>query len=341
MKKTILFVLSILVGIALFIGVIQYIGIDDFKAAFKSFSWWIIGVVTLLGFTQMFIIIYRWKLILKAQGDDVPFKKIIAPKFVGHTVSYLTPGPVVGGEPVAAYLLKRNTGIGYSKGFASILVDKILDFTYPLPFLVAAIVYAIFKYDIPWKTMSAFVIVLLGLIALLVVFYVQTYRGKGFFTSVIRALRLHRFSKIEKYLEKILHFEALIIKFFNHQKKLFIKGLLLSLLGGIVIVLQFVVVLFSLHIDADVVQILMMMVFMILSSFMPLPASLGSFEAGQVIVFSALGHPASIGVAFVLILRSAEVFKVGLGLIFLSNIGITFLKNLPKNGNGKNFENAS
>ncbi|PIT87190.1 MAG: hypothetical protein COU31_04230 [Candidatus Magasanikbacteria bacterium CG10_big_fil_rev_8_21_14_0_10_40_10] len=335
MKKVILFFLSLIVGVALFIAVFRYIGVEAFKEAFKSFSWWTIGVVAVLAYAQTFVGIYRWKLILRAQGDNVTIKQLVAPKFAGLTVSYLTPGPNVGGEPVSAYFLKRNAGIGYSKGFASILVDKILDFTYPIPFLIAAMVYAFFKYDISWQAIGVFVFTLLVLIVLLAVFYVQTYRGIGFFSSVIRVLRLHRFKRMQKMIDKMLHFEELIIKFFNHQKELFAKGLILSLIGGIIVLLQFVIVLISLGIEANIVQILMMMVFMILSSFMPIPAGLGSYEAGQVIVFSALGYTASIGVAFALILRAVEVFKLGLGLFFLSHVGIRVLQELPANGNGK------
>jgi len=334
MKKVLLSILSLIVGVILFIGVLRYIGVDAFKAAFYSFSWWTIGIVAALGYLQTFIAIYRWKLILRAQGNEVSIKQLVAPKFAGQTVSYMTPGPNVGGEPVSAYFLKRNTGIGYSKGFASIMVDKILDFTYPLPFLIGALVYAFFKYDISWATIGIFVLTLLVLIFLLGMFYIQTYRGIGFFSSLIRILHLHRFGKMQKLVDKMLHFENLIIRFFNHQKDLFVKGLFLSLIGGMIILLQFVIVLEALGIGGSVIQILMMMVFMILSNFMPIPAGIGSLEAGQAIVFSALGYSASIGVAFSLILRAAEVFKLGLGITFLSHVGIKVLRELPKNGNG-------
>ncbi|MFA5030940.1 MAG: lysylphosphatidylglycerol synthase transmembrane domain-containing protein [Patescibacteria group bacterium] len=334
MKKAILTIFSLIIGIVLFIAVLKYIGFDAFKAAFESFSWWTIGIIAVLGYVQTIVATYRWKIILRAQGDDVSLKKLIAPKFTGLTVSYLTPGPNVGGEPVQAFFLKRNTGIGYSKGFASILVDKILDFTYPLPFLIAALVYAFITYDISWQAIGIFVFTLLLLIFLLGMFYIQTYRGIGFFSSLIRFFRLHRFGKMQRLIDKMLYFEELIIKFFNHQKDLFMKGLFLSLIGGMIVLLQFVIVLLSLGIEANVLAVLLMMVFMILSSFMPIPAGLGTYEAGQVIVFSALGYPASIGVAFMLIIRSAEVFKLGLGIFFLSHAGIRVLQQLPSNGNG-------
>lgn len=334
MKKTLFIILSIIVGIILFIGVLIYIGPGELVVAFESFSWETIAIVIGLAFLQIFITIYRWKIVLKSQGDDIPLKKLISPKIVGFTVSFLTPGLYVGGEPVRAYLLKKQTGVRYSHGFASIIVDKILDFTYPLPFLIGALVYAMFKYDISWEAVSVFIAVLIGLITLLILFYVQTYRGKGFFSGLIVLFRLDRFTKFGKLVKRMLYFEKLVITFFNHRKALFIQGLMLSLLGGMVIFVQFMVVLNALGIEADIVQILVMMVFMILSFLIPIPASLGSFEASQVIVFTALGHPASIGVAFTLILRVAEMAKLGIGFTFLSNIGLKFLKELPeKNGN--------
>ena len=223
MKKAVLFIL-IFLGIALFIAVLNYIGVDDVIKAFDSFSWGVIVVVVGLAFVQFFVITYRWKLIIESQGDKVVFRKLLSPKFVGFTVSFLTPGMYVGGEPVRAYLLKKNTGIRFSKGFSSIIVDKILDFTYPLPFLIWALVYAVFKYDISWEAVGFFVFVLLCLIFLLGVFYIQTYRGKGFFSSLARWFRLDKFNKLDNFIDKGKYFEELVISFFQGKKSLFVKG---------------------------------------------------------------------------------------------------------------------
>lgn len=337
MKKAFLFILSIIFGIALLIAVLNYIGLEDIISAFDSFSWGVIAVVVGLSFVQILIVIYRWKLIIESQGDKVEFRKLISPKLVGFTISFLTPGLYVGGEPIRAYLLKKNTNIRLSKGFSSIIIDKILDFTYPLPFLIWALVYAIIKYDISWEAIGVFVFVLISLVFLLGVFYIQTYRGKGFFSSLARWFRLDKFKRLEKYIIKGKYFEELVISFFNQKYALFIKGLLLSLLGGIIVFIQFIVILNALGISANSVEILMMMVFMILAFLVPVPASIGSFEASQALVFTALGHPASIGVAFTLIIRMAELGKLAIGLSFLSNIGLKFVRSIPAR-NGVNGE---
>jgi len=339
MKKTVLFILSLVIGLALFTGVVAYIGLDEIISAFKSFPWWVIAVTTVLAFVQIFITIFRWKIILNAQGDKVPFVKLISPKFVGYSISFLTPGLYVGGEPVRAYVLKKETGIPFTRSMASIIVDKILDFTYPLPFLIGALVFAVFNYDMPWSVLGVFILTLFILIGLLGLFYFQTLRGKGFFSIIFRIFQLHRFKFMRKVVTKMVVFEQLIITFFKDKKQLFAQGLLLSLLGGTIIFLQFFIILYALGIDANFLEILVMMVFMILSFLIPIPASLGSLETGQVVVFTALKFTASIGIAFTLVLRVAEIFKVGLGLIYLSRLGLKLLKAVPmENGNNNGME---
>lgn len=336
MTKVILFFLSIVIGIALFIGVIVYIGLDDLVEVFSSFSWFTIAIVISLALLQITIIIYRWQMILEAQGDKVKFRQLLGPKFVGFAISYLTPGLYVGGEPVRAYLLKKQAKVPFTHGFASIIVDKILDFTYPLPFLIVALIYALFTYDISFQAVGVFIVALVGLVALLATFYIQTYRGKGFFTSMFAILRLDRLPKIQRILDRVKYFEGLNIEFFKKRRDIFIKGLLLSLLGGMIIFIQFMVMLWALGISANLIEILVMMVFMILAFLVPIPASLGSLEASQVLVFTALGHPASVGFAFTLILRIAELGKLGVGLAFLSNVGLKFLKEVPKENEAEN-----
>ena len=329
MKKAVLFILSIVLGIALFIAVLNYIGIEDIIGSFESFSWPIIAVVVGLTFVQIFIVMLRWKMVLDSQGDKVPLRKLISPKFVGFTVSFLTPGLFVGGEPIRAYLLNKNTGIRLSKSFSSIIVDKILDFTYPLPFLIWALIYAMWKYDINWEAVGVFVLALVFLIFLLLVFYIQTFRGRGFFSSLARWFRLDHFAWSRKMIEKGKYFEKLIILFFNEKPAFVAKGLFLSFLVGLVIFIQFMVILNALGIEASTIDILIMMVFMILAFLVPVPASIGSFEASQALVFTALGHPASAGVAFTFIIRMAELGKLAVGLSYLSNIGLKFVRSIP------------
>lgn len=328
MKKTFLFVLSSLIGVGLFIAVLYHIGINEVIDALKGFSWATLIVVMGLGVIQLMVVVYRWKLVLKAQGDHVPYKKLFVPKLIGNAISFLTPGLYVGGEPVRAYVLKKNTGVRFTHGMASIIIDKILDFTYPMPFLISALIYAMLTFNVAWEVFSLFVVFLVILIVVLILFYIQTYRGKGFFSPILILFRLNKIKYVHRLLEKVIYFENLIVEFFQKRKDIFFKGLLLSTLGGIITFIQFAILLHALGVDTNYWHIFIMMVFMILSFLIPIPASLGTFEAGQAIVFNALNYSPSAGVAFSFTFRIIEVVKAGVGLILLSNVGLGFLKGL-------------
>ncbi|KKW15760.1 MAG: hypothetical protein UY52_C0014G0003 [Parcubacteria group bacterium GW2011_GWC2_49_9] len=72
MKKTLLFILSTLMGVALFIGVLHRIGIHEILETLRSFSWATLALIMLVGFLQLTVVLYRWQMVLRAQGDTVP-----------------------------------------------------------------------------------------------------------------------------------------------------------------------------------------------------------------------------------------------------------------------------
>ncbi|MFH1235363.1 MAG: lysylphosphatidylglycerol synthase transmembrane domain-containing protein [Parcubacteria group bacterium] len=338
MKKTLLFILSLLVGVALFIGVLYRIGIHEILDTLRSFSWATLALVVAVGFLQLTVVLYRWQMILRTQGDHVPLKKLFAPKLIGYAVSFITPGPYVGGEPVQAYVLKKETGVRFTHGLAAIIVDKLLDFTYPLPFLIGALVYVMTKFDVSSEVFTLFALVLFALIVVLALFYIMTYQGKGFISVLLIAFRVNKAPFIKKYFDKLLYFEKLIIQFFQHRGGVFVKGLLLSLLSGALVFIQLFLLLYGMGIMADPWHIFIIMVFMILAFIMPIPGALGTMEAGQALVFNALSYSASAGVVFAFIFRIIELTKVGLGLIFLSSVGLQFLRNLNDLSNGQTNE---
>ncbi|KKW15759.1 MAG: hypothetical protein UY52_C0014G0002 [Parcubacteria group bacterium GW2011_GWC2_49_9] len=222
----------------------------------------------------------------------------------------------------------------FTHGLAAIIVDKLLDFTYPLPFLIGALVYVMMKFDVSSEVFSLFAVVLLALIVVLALFYIMTYQGKGFISVLLIVFRINRITYIKKYFEKLLYFEKLIIQFFQHRSGVFIKGLLLSLLSGALVFIQLFLLLHAMGIIANPWHIFIIMVFMILAFIMPIPGALGTMEAGQALIFNAMGYTASAGVVFAFIFRIIELVKVGLGLIFLSSVGLNFLRNLNDLTNG-------
>ena len=62
----------------------------------------------------------RWWLILRAQGYTVPYLTLTGYRLAAFGVSYFTPGPQFGGEPLQVYLVRRHHGVPGSTAEMSI-----------------------------------------------------------------------------------------------------------------------------------------------------------------------------------------------------------------------------
>jgi glycosyltransferase 2 family protein len=97
-----------------------------------------VGQVTGMGAGALFILLglnlamlplmaVRWWQLLQALGAPVGLYTVCAYRFAGNAVSYLTPGPHFGGEPLLVYLLHRRQGIPLPAAATSVALDRILE----------------------------------------------------------------------------------------------------------------------------------------------------------------------------------------------------------------------
>ncbi len=323
MKKIIFFVVSAFIGIALFIGVVLQVGLREIWQTLIDFSiikWMLIFLLYAISFlvTQ-----YRWKLILKAQGYNLSMAKTFPAKIVGFAVDYFTPSPNAGfGESFRALVLKKDANVPFSAGLASVVIDKIMDFSYALPFLIFSIFYVLIKFSISAKLIAILLLISLTFIFLIVYFYYRTLRSRDFFGSIIRFLQLHRLAFIAKVMDKIGEFELVIIKFFRHHRKILWISLGLSVLGGIATIGAMWLIMVFIGLPATFLDVILVSTLTVVTFLLPIPGSLGSTETGEARIFKMIGYAPESGVAFALIFRSVDFLKVVIGFLFLSHFGL-------------------
>ena len=340
MKKIIFFLVSALIGLSLFVVVIWRVGLQQILHTIDEFSvskWF---VVLLFSAIQFYLTTYRWKLVLRSQKHEVSMNKLFVSKLVGFSVDYTTPSPNIGGEAIRSYVLKKDTGIPFSQGLASFIIDKVMDFSYALPFVLFGIFYILLKFSLSLKIIVGLLLVSGIFIFLILLFYYRTLRKKVFFSSIIRFLQLHRLSFIARAMDKIGQFEQIIIDFFHHDKKTFYQGLLLSLIGGISALSGLWLILIFLGLHANILHVLIISTLTVITFLLPIPGSFGGTEAGEVLIFSMLGFRPEYAIAYTLIFRSADLLKVGIGFLFLSHFGLKIGKTIIK-GEGFKLANNS
>jgi uncharacterized protein (TIRG00374 family) len=85
----------------------------------------------------------RWWLLLYAQGYRIPYVSLMGYRLATFAVSYFTPGPHFGGEPLQVYLVTARHKVPASASLAAVVLDKILEMLANFAFLSAAVLVAL------------------------------------------------------------------------------------------------------------------------------------------------------------------------------------------------------
>ncbi|MDJ0876402.1 MAG: lysylphosphatidylglycerol synthase transmembrane domain-containing protein [Desulfobacterales bacterium] len=97
----------------------------------------------LFGVLNIFILAamcWRWSFILHQLQFPVPFGSLILYRMGANTLSYVTPGPQFGGEPLQVYCLTAKHGVPPTAASAAVAVDRLVELAGNLLFLsIAAI----------------------------------------------------------------------------------------------------------------------------------------------------------------------------------------------------------
>lgn len=317
MKKVLLFLISLLIGIGLFVWILKMVGWQEIKNTFLVFTGWQ-GMV-ILGLTILMALVgtWKWKEILKGGGTDISFKELLRPYLAGFSIMFLAPIIVFGGEVLRAYILKNKNSIPWSKGMASVIIDRILEWTANLTviFFGGLFFFLIIGFP-PIKLGIVFGGLFLLFLTVITLFY---------FKSAKRESMLSFFIKNNQ--NQPLEIEKEIFKFFKIKNKAMWKGFELSFLRAAIMYLRVWLLIIFLGKSIGALPALSVLSFTYLAVMIPIPTALGSHEAIQTFSFNSLGLGASTATAFTMIIRGAELIIALFGVIILFRLGITLLKN--------------
>jgi len=322
MGKKIFTALSIIAGISLFVFVLLKTGLDGIISSISMLSFWQFLIFIMFFFGEFGLHIYRWKMVLKIKGHDIPFTKLIPPRTAGYAVSYLTPLSRIGGEPVRAYLLKKEHELGFGEGLSSVFIDKIIEWTAAMSFLLVGMFFLFTYYALPKNTWIYLILIWVFLATLIFVFYRKAMRNEGFFMMLLKLFRIDRIAQVKKMHKSIEWFDSDISKFFINNKKKVFGLLLFSMFIQLIILIMYQLMVFFLGFKINLLYALLIMVFVSFATIIPTPATLGVYEGAAAVIFIILGLGAETGVAFSLLIRIAELTITGIGAFFLSFFGI-------------------
>ena len=282
--------------------------------------------VVLLGVNSWILILgaHRWQLALTAVGYEVSLMRILMIRLAGFGMSYFTPGPQIGGEPLQVMLLQRRERVPAMDGAASVYADRLVDGLVNFSFIVLGLVWvstnglivlegrlvgngiqtALWGYLAPLILIPAIHLYLLRrgfkpLTRFLV--RMKGITGWGFWGGVIQLV-----NDAETQLEGICRDRPVAL----------VKMVLVSCVGWLFMVIEFHWLLTILGSTNNLMQMIGLLTTMRLAFYLPVPAGLGALEAALVFGGPAFGVTPETGLAASVMIRGRDISLGVVGLLF-------------------------
>jgi uncharacterized protein (TIRG00374 family) len=337
MNKKVIFSLAVLLfGLTCFSVAIKYIGIDEILNQFTKIRPEYILLYLTVSIMIVVVLILKWSLILTAFGHKVSFIKLFMYSRMGYAVGYVVPAFYIGGETVRAYFLNKKHDIPLTDAVSSVVIDRAVEL--PMNFLLAAVMFFIIIFTIK---LPAYLEVIMGAVILFMIilcasFYYKMYKKEYFFTRLFDFLKLGKIKRLIGAREKIVKLENSLIQFFNNKAKYVIISLLVSIILWLLMMLEFWTGLRIIGYNATLVQIFLIIVMIGFTMAIPIPASIGVMELGQIGICVMMGIPAPVAVAISFLVRTRDLMWILTGLGYYLYSGTDYLKMLIKDMNINN-----
>jgi len=288
----------------------------DIWKALNQLKLWQIGALLLVNVCVLLAMTARWWVILRADNPAIPFLTLVRYRLGVFGLSYFTPGPQVGGEPLQVIYLQRNHEVTFARATAAVIMDKLLEFLANFLLLAAGLTAAL-RVGLVTRGSTQAIGSLIPLVAILLwplIHLVLLYRGRYPVSAIVRAA-MSLTDRQQKWMRLIIVSERMAGAFTRRHPRFLLAALGFSLLAWAGMGAEYFMMADFLLAQLTAQQTLAALTAALFAFLMPLPGGLGALEASQVYVMTALGHPAAIGIGISLLMRARDILNGGLGLL--------------------------
>ncbi len=267
-------------------------------------------IILVINLLMLPLMTARWWLLLRTLGPPVGLLTASAYRTAANAVSYLSPGPHFGGEPLSIYLLHHRHGIPLSSAAASVALDRLLELLASIVVLTFCLIIPAYVQNSPFagnRGVSAGIAVLVVLACILA----ALFTGKRPFSRSFLGIR-----RFDGLMDFIARGETMAEALFRAHRPQFLLANLLSLTHWAGVFAEFWLMSVFLGFPLSFWNLTAVVAVARLAFFTPLPAGIGVLESALPWVTDALGLGSAFGISLCLIIRSRDLLfsLAGLGL---------------------------
>ncbi len=317
MKKYLIIPIPLIIGIGIFSLVLGFTGLESIFLSFRKFTFQNLMIFFVISTALIFTAVFRWNLIISEQGYKINFLKLATYKISAFSVNYITPFSGMGGEPVRAFLLK-NHKLKTAHALTSVVLDKSIETFTDASLSTISIAFILLAVSVPEPVRQFLIAFLIITFASVAVFYALSKTKKAVLKA-ITVVPLKIMKRIRKFFNEV---DEAIKYFLKHKKTFLVKIVAISAIQWGLTLLQFKAATMLIGFDAQITDLILIMIAAGLTSLIPVPAGIGVLEASQYSVFALIGAGGNLGIAFSLVIRMKDLIVSFLGFVFLSHEGL-------------------
>lgn len=281
-------------------------------------SWTAVNLLIILLLTE------RWQILSSLLGLQVGFGKLLCIRQAGQLVSFLTPGPQFGGEPLQVYWLYTQRGLPLHKAMLTLGLDRFFELWVNFAVLLLGLVYLVLAPAMEFAGWLHAVGILLALLLLLSLLGWLAWRHPQGVARRVDGLarywqRHPRLRQLQSYWQT-LGWQAMredLREAVRCKKPAFLAAFAVSLLSWTLLVGELWLLLTLLDVTVNVPGFVLIFVAMRLSLLLPMPGGIGTLEASILWSFAELQLPAGAAMGLIALIRLRDVTVLLAGFICL------------------------
>jgi glycosyltransferase 2 family protein len=313
--RTLRTVLIYLVLIVLLYLALRNAPFTDIWNTLSQLRLWQIGVLFIINAGVIFAITARWWIIVRSEYRSMPFLPLVRYRLSTFGISYFTPGPQVGGEPLQIYYLQKNHGLTFARATSAVIMDKLIELLGNSVLIVAGLTAAVRVGMVSRNQTMAFgsLIPMAAILVIPLIHLSLLYRGRYPLSSLLRAAS----PIIGKpgWVRLIIVSERMAASFTRRRLSAVLGAFFFSMLSLAGTLLEYALITTFLGAHLSFAQNLAGLTSVLLAFILPLPGGLGALEASQVYALTSMGYAPAIGISVSLLIRARDLMNAGLGLL--------------------------
>ncbi len=303
-------------GFALLGVALQQVNLAKAWTAVVSLSAWQLVALIALNAAVLVLLTARWGFLVRAMGFEVSLSKLFGYRLASFGVSFLTPGPQFGGEPLQVLLLQRRHQVPTGVALGSVAVDKTLDLIANFAFLVAGALLWIGWGVAETPVGSSAAIAAALLLAVPLAYLGGLALGRTPFSGLIgwlvARLGATRLSALRQTVEQAEHSAVAVIR---ERPGAVGVALALSLASWLFLSAEFWLMLNFLGASASFIEALLVLTLVRLAFLLPFPGGVGVMEAALLLGCRALGFSAELAMSAAMLIRARDLSLAVGGLL--------------------------